>query len=144
MKRLLIAAAAAVASLAACTPASEAPEDLAGRWEVQQIAGASLGEGVDIWLEIDAARGVISGFTGCNAFTAPLSAFSDSLSVGAISEELGDCASVEAATDEARFLGVLPSVQRHIRRGASLELLPAPQGSEALLRLRAVEPPAGG
>lgn len=143
MKRFLLAAAAAF-SLTACERAGEAPEELSGRWDVQQIAGASLGEGVNIWLEIDAERGVISGFTGCNAFRASLSAFSDSLSVGAITEEDAACASIEAATDEARFLGVLPSVQRHIRRGASLELLAAPQGSEALLRLRAVESRAGG
>lgn len=141
MKRLLFAGLAL--TLSACERA-EAPHDLDGRWEVQQIAGASLGEGVHIWIEIEAADGSISGFTGCNNFTAPLSSFSEALSVGVISEEPGDCADVAAATDETRFLGVLPSVQRHIRRGASLELLPAAQGSEALLRLRLVDAPTGG
>lgn len=62
---------------AACAPRAATPENLGGRWDVQQIAGASLGEGVDQWLEIDAATGAISGFTGCNAFSATMSAFSE-------------------------------------------------------------------
>ena len=133
----------AIAALAACSRQNELPADLNGRWDVQQIADASLGEGVDIWIEIDSAAGTIRGFTGCNNFSAPLTAFGNSLSVGAIQEEPGDCASPEAATDEARFLGVLPHVQRRIRHGASLELLQAAQGPDALIRLRLDEPVGG-
>ncbi len=77
-------------------------------------------------------------------FSAPLSAFSESLSVGAVTEAEGVCASEVEATDEARFLLVLPQVQRYIRHGASLELLQAPLGGEALLRLRAIDEPQGG
>lgn len=139
--RLTFLAVAALA-LAACEPAPTASDGLDGRWDVQEIAGASLGEGVDVWLELDTTQGVISGFSGCNIFSAPLSTFSNSLSIGAISEQQAECPSAEAATDEARLLAVLPHVQRHIRRGASLELLPAPQGSEALLKLRVAEPAA--
>lgn len=137
MKHLALAVSATLA-VCACTQQPAASADLSGRWEVQQIAGASLGEGVDIWIEIDSQAGVISGYTGCNAFTAPLTSFGESLAVGAVSEEAGECASAEAATDESRFLMVLPQTQRHIRRGDSLELLQAPSGSEALLRLRRV------
>ena len=130
--------------LAACGQATEVPRDLTGHWKVQQIAGASLGEGVDIWIEIDAATGAMRGFTGCNNFSTMLSGFGQALAVGPISEEPGECASEAAATDEARFLGVLPHVQRRIRHGRSLELLEAPSGSEALLRLRLEDPPVGG
>ncbi len=133
MKRFIVAA---VMALAACGQSDELPGDLTGRWQVQQIAGASLGEGVDIWIEIDAATGAARGFTGCNNFTATLSGFSEALAVGPITEEAGTCADQAAATDEARFLGVLPSVQRRIRRGRSLELMEASPGAEALLRLR--------
>lgn len=139
--RLTLLAVAALA-LAACEPAHNASDDLDGRWDVQEIAGASLGESVDVWLELDTAQGVVSGFSGCNTFSAPLSTFSNSLSIGAISEQQAECPSAKAATDEARLLAVLPHVQRHIRRGASLELLPAQQGSEALLKLRLAEPAA--
>lgn len=114
----------------------ELPADLAGRWQVQEIAGASLGEGVEIWMEIDAQTGAINGFTGCNDFSATMSAFSQALAVGVVSEGPGECPSDAAATDEARFLGVLPHVQRHIRRGRSLELLPMASGSETLVRAR--------
>lgn len=140
MKRVL---AAALAFTAACARSSEVPADLTGRWEVQQIAGASLGEGVDIWIEIDAATGAMNGFTGCNNFTATMTGFSDAIAVGPVREEVGECASEAAATDEARFLGVITHVQRRIRRGKSLELLEAAQGVDALLRLRLVEN-AGG
>jgi heat shock protein HslJ len=133
MKRILVAA---LLTMAACGQSDELPADLTGRWQVQQIAGASLGEGVDIWIEIDAATGASHGFTGCNNFTATISGFSEALAVGPIREEAGACADQAAVTDEARFLGVLPSVQRRIRRGRSLELLEASQGAEALLRLR--------
>lgn len=140
MRRFVVALALACA---ACSQQGELPADLAGRWQVQQIAGASLGEGVDIWIEIDATTGALSGFTGCNNFTATMSAFSDSLAVGVVAEAPGECVGPAAATDEARFLGVLPSVQRRIRHGRSLELLQAASGSEALLKLR-LEDEVGG
>jgi heat shock protein HslJ len=134
---------AALMTEAACQRTAQAPDDLTGRWRVQQIAGASLGEGVDVWMEIDAQTGTITGFTGCNNFSAPLTGFGERLAVGAILEEPGACADDAAATDEQRFLTVLPHVERRIRRGASLELLEAPSGSEALLRLRLDEPEGG-
>jgi hypothetical protein len=135
MRRLLVAA---VLLLAACGQAGrgELPTDLAGRWEVQQIAGASLGEGVDIWMEIDAASGEVRGFTGCNNFSTTMSAFGTMLAVAVATEEPGECPSEAASTDEQRFLMVLPLVQRHIRRGRSLELLQAASGTETLIRLR--------
>lgn len=137
------AALALAMALAACGGQGEAPTDLNGRWQVQEIAGASLGEGVDIWLEIDAESGAVRGFTGCNNFSATMNAFSDALSVSQITEETGECASAAAAADEARFLGVLGHVQRRIRRGKALELLEAAPGGEALLRLRLDEPQGG-
>lgn len=131
----------ATLALTACVqePASE----LAGRWDVQQIAGASLGEGVDIWLEFDASGESVSGYTGCNAFTTTIVSFGTQVSFVPLTEEPGECPSEAAATDEARLLGVLPSVQRYIRRGRSLELLAAPAGSETLIRLR-LEDETGG
>ena len=140
MKKVMFCLAAL---LAACGQRPSATEELSGRWRVQQIAGASLGEGVDIWVEIDPAAGAISGFTGCNNFTARIDAYGQGLSVSQLEEEVGECASAAAATDEARFVGVLPLVQRRILRGRSLELLPTPQGSEALLRLRREDPTGG-
>jgi heat shock protein HslJ len=131
---------ASVAVVAACQQSTPAP--LSGRWDVQQIAGASLGEGVDVWIEIDEATGAVSGFTGCNAFTTTASIFSAGVAFAPVQEAAGECPSMAAATDEARFLGVLPAVQRYIRRGRSLELLPSAQGSEALLRLRLSDTPA--
>ncbi|PZO53853.1 MAG: hypothetical protein DCF16_06035 [Alphaproteobacteria bacterium] len=132
MKRIVLAASAAL-TLAACQPATE---PLDGRWQVQQIAGASLGEDVDIWMAFDTANETITGFTGCNDFTAPLSSFSETIAIGPVSEVPAECASIAAATDEQRFLMVLPQVQRQILRGRSLELLPAASGSETLIRLR--------
>ena len=125
------------AGLASCGLLStdKLPAELGGSWIVQQIAGASLGERVEIFLEIDAKTGGITGFTGCNRFSAPMTAFGDALSVSAIQEQPGECANAAAATDEARFLAVLPLVRRYARRGNSLELLPQGYG-EALLKLR--------
>lgn len=119
----------------ACEAPPALPDALDGRWDVQRIAGASLGEDVRIEIEIDAAQGEMTGFTGCNRFTAPVSAFGETLAIGAVSEQDAPCASVAAATDETRFLMVLPSVARFARHGRALELLPREQG-EALLRLR--------
>lgn len=128
--------AAGLMAQAACAPGGAAiPEDLGGRWDVQQVAGASLGEGVDQWIEIDAGAGAITGFTGCNTFSATMSAFSESLAIGAVREADGVCPTTEAGVDEARLLGVLGSVQRYARHGRSLELMSNASG-EALLRLR--------
>ncbi|MEZ5961400.1 MAG: META domain-containing protein [Hyphomonadaceae bacterium] len=132
MKRLMLIVASTLA-LSAC---GQSEETLDGRWRVQQITGASLGEDVEIWISFDAANETVAGFTGCNNFSAPLSAFSDSISIGPLSEAAGECDSLAAATDEQRFLMVLPQVQRRIVRGRSLELLQAASGSETLIRLR--------
>jgi heat shock protein HslJ len=126
----------AVAALGSCGAQAELPADLDGTWRVQQIAGASLGEGVRISFDIDAQTGRVTGFTGCNDFTADMSAFGEAISIGAPSETAGSCSNGAAAADEARFLGVLSSVRRFIRHGRSLELLGADSG-EALLRVRA-------
>jgi heat shock protein HslJ len=123
-------------ALAACGAPAQLPADLDGTWRVQQIAGASLGEGVRISFDVDAQTGTLTGFTGCNDFTASMSGFGEAISIGAPSEAPGSCPNAAAATDEARFLGVLSSVRRFIRHGRSLELLGAESG-EALLRLRA-------
>ena len=135
--RSFLVAIALAGGLAGCEALqrSELPAELAGPWVVQQIAGAALGEGVDIYFAIDAEAGAMIGFTGCNRFSAPMSSFAGALAVGAIQEEPGQCNSAEAGTDEARFLGVLPAIQRYARRGASLEFLSADHG-EALLKLR--------
>lgn len=135
--RNVLKSACAMLALAAC--AQEQQSELAGRWQVQQIAGAALGEGVDIWIEFDQEGEAVSGFTGCNTFTTTASRFGTSISFTPAVEAEGACATEAAATDEARFLGVLPSVQRYILRGNSLELLQAPSGSEDLLRLRRVQ-----
>ena len=126
---------------AACAPS--APSDVSGRWNVQHIAGASLGEGVDIWFEIDADTQRIAGFTGCNNFSADLAGFENALSIGPVSEETGECASEAARTDETRFLLVLPNVQRTIVHGDALEMTDAQRGPDALIRARRVET-AGG
>jgi len=60
----------------------------------------------------------------------------ETLAIGPPAEGPGECGSMAAATDEQRFLLVLPRVERQILRGRSLELLPAASGSEALIRLR--------
>lgn len=132
----------AVLALAACAPPPPTSE-LGGRWEVQQVAGASLGDGVYIWLDIDPATSSVSGFTGCNNFASSVTELGASLSFAPVTEEAGECPSEAAATDEARFLGVLPSVTRHVRNGRSLELLPREEGAEALVRLRLADE-AGG
>lgn len=118
-----------------CAQQGELPQALNGDWDVQQIAGASLGEGVRVRVDIDAERGLITGFTGCNEFSAPMNAFSDAISIGQVREVDAPCPSPAAATDETRFLGVLNSIGRYSRHGRSLELLPRESG-EALLRLR--------
>jgi heat shock protein HslJ len=134
MRKCLILAAGLAVGLAACSPPAET--GLAGRWDVQQIAGAPLGEGVSIWIEFDARGNGVHGFTGCNAFTTTVSSFQTSLAFAPINEQDATCPSPAAAVDEARFKGVLPSVQRYIRRDRSLELLAAASGSEDLIRLR--------
>lgn len=138
MRRYSFARGLMAASLAlawGCTEQPELPPTLSGIWDVQQIAGASLGEGVRIRVEIDAERGLISGFTGCNEFSAPMDGFSGAISIGEVREGHAPCPSIAAATDETRFLGVLNSIGRFARHGRSLELLPRESG-EALLRLR--------
>lgn len=132
MKSILLVV-ASVLALSACQPTDQS---LDGRWRVQQIAGASLGEAVEIWIEFDTAGNTVSGFTGCNEFAAPLDTFGDTLAIGPPSEGAGECGSMVAVTDEQRFLLVLPQVQRRILRGKSLDLLQAASGSETLIRLR--------
>ena len=132
MKHIVFGA-ASVLALSAC---QQSEDTLDGRWRVQQIAGAALGEEIEIWMLFDTANETVSGFTGCNHFSAPLSVFSEAVSIGPPSEEAGECSSLAAATDEQRFLMVLPQVQRRIVRGKSLELLQAASGSETLIRLR--------
>jgi len=129
-------------ALAACAQPQPTSE-LGGRWEVQQIAGASLGDGIYIWLEIDPATSAVNGFTGCNNFTARVNEFGATLAFTPVVEGAGACPSDAAATDEARLLGVLPSITRHVRNGRSLELLPMEEGAEALIRLRLADESGG-
>lgn len=140
MRFVLLAAASALVLTACNEPTSS---ELAGRWEVQQIAGASLGEGIDAWIEFDRSGEAVTGFTGCNGFTTTVVGFETGIAFAPVREEAGECPSEAAATDEARLLGVLPSVQRYIRNGRSLELLAAARGSETLIRLRLVDERAG-
>lgn len=138
MRQTILLAAFAL-GLAACSP--QESNTLNGHWEVQQIAGASLGENVDIWILIDGDAA--TGFTGCHDFSTTLATFGTNVSFSPLQEQSGECASMAAATDEARFLGVLPSVQRYVRHGRSLELLPQTPGAEALIRLRLTDETAG-
>lgn len=131
----------ALSLTSACTRPPAAPQALGGNWDVQQVGGASLGEGVSIHMSIDARSGEITGFTGCNDFTASLTSFGDTIAIGAPTEASGACASPAAATDETRFLGVLSSVARFARHGRSLQLLPREHG-EALILLRNTDTPA--
>ena len=110
---------ALVAAVAACAPAP--PSELEGDWLVQQIAGASLNAEERIYFSIDGET--MRGFTGCNEFTASVTQFSDTVSISNVAEIDADCASESAAVNEARLLGVLPSVTRFARHGASLQLL---------------------
>jgi heat shock protein HslJ len=135
MRTLVIGLAALALTACGETPGNE----LAGRWEVQQIAGASLGEGVDIWIEFDPAVQSAHGFTGCNDFTTTVAAYQASIAFAPLQEAAGECPSEAAAVDEERFLRVMPAVQRYILRGNSLELLQPTSGSETLVRLRRVE-----
>lgn len=137
LKSMIIRSIAAifVSIAAACAQAPTAPLELDGNWEVQQIAGASLGEGVRIRLDIDAETGRISGFTGCHDFNAEMIAFGDTIAIGAPAKEGVSCPSAAASTDEQRFLMALGSVARFSRRGRALELLPRDPG-EPLMRLR--------
>lgn len=128
-------AALVIVSAAACSRPPTAPEALDGHWDVQQVAGASLGEGVSINLRIDTNAGEMRGFDGCTEFTAPVSTFGETMSIGAVAAQEGACATPAAETDKTRFLAVLSSVARYSRHGRSLELLPREQG-EALVLLR--------
>lgn len=126
----------AAALLAACTQTPVLPDALNGSWTVQQIAGASLGEGVRVHMTIDARTGSVTGYTGCHDFSATMTSFGDAISIGAVQEQPGACATPAAATDQTRFMRVLGYIQRFIRHGRSLELLRNEAG-DALLRLRA-------
>ena len=125
--------------LAACSAIQ--PNDLAGRWQVQQIADTALGDGVDIWIEVNGDTA--TGFTGCSDFNASVTTFETNVSFSPPAKQPGECTSAAAATDEARFLGVLPSVRRYVRHGRSLELLSATPGEEALIRLRLTDETSG-
>jgi len=132
-----------IAALALVACGRQAERELDGRWEVQQIAGASLGEGVEIWIEFDEVAEIVNGYSGCKPFSASLATFERTVAFGPINQAPGECQSPEAATDEARLLIALPAVQRYARRGNSLELLQLAQGSETLIRLRRVDGAAG-
>jgi heat shock protein HslJ len=109
------------------------PEQLDGGWTVQQIAGAPLGLDVRISLTIDARTGAVSGFTGCNNFTTKATSLGRMLAFTAVEEDQRPCPSAEAATDEARFLKVLPYVQHYARHGKSLRLMSQTPGEELIL-----------
>lgn len=124
-----LALAGAAILVAACAPESEA--NLDGAWLVQQIAGASLNADERIYFTVEGDT--MRGFTGCNDFTASLTQFSGTLAISNVTETVGVCPSDAAATNEARFLGVLPSVKRFARHGASLELLGDSAQPDALI-----------
>ncbi len=108
--------------LAACGQRPSVTEELSGRWRVQQIAGASLGEGVDIWVEIDPAAGAISGFTGCNNFTAGVESEAQHLRFTAIATTRMACAESGMAT-ERNLLTALEHTRAYRLEGGELLLL---------------------
>jgi heat shock protein HslJ len=129
MRKIILAIAA---GLAACAPAPA--NELEGAWLVQQIAGASLNAEERIYFTIE--QGTMRGSTGCNEFTAALTEFSATISISNIVESDAPCPSEAAATNETRFLGVLPLVARFTRRGESLELLARDAQPDALILAR--------
>ena len=132
-RRAALAFAGAAALLVAgCAPQAESSFD--GAWLVQEIAGASLNADERIYFSVEGDT--MRGFTGCNNFTASVTQFSAVLSISNVSEEVAECPSQAAATNEARFLGVLPAVKRYVRHGASLELLADSAQSDALITAR--------
>ncbi len=132
MSRNAILVFAVAAALAACAP--QAQSELDGEWLVQQIAGASLNADERIYFSIEGET--MRGFTGCNAFTASVTQFSGTVSLSNVTEVDAACPSDAAATNEARFLGVLPSVTRFARHGASLQLLGDRAQPDALVLAR--------
>jgi heat shock protein HslJ len=132
MSRNAILVFAAAAALAACAP--QAQSELDGEWLVQQIAGASLNADERVYFSIEGET--MRGFTGCNAFTASVTQFSGTVSLSNVTEVDAACPSDAAATNEARFLGVLPSVTRFARHGASLQLLGDRAQPDALVLAR--------
>ncbi|MEZ5958276.1 MAG: META domain-containing protein [Hyphomonadaceae bacterium] len=127
-------AALALAALLTASCAQQAPSELDGAWQVQEIAGASLNADERIHFSVEGET--MRGSTGCNDFTASVSQFSGSISIGNVVESDGVCPSEAAQTNEARFLGVLPSVTRFARHGASLDLLGDPAQPDALITAR--------
>lgn len=136
MKCNTLFAAAVAASLAACTPQPAAVSDLDGAWLVQQIGGASLNAEERIYFTIDTEGGAIWGSTGCNEFSASITAYGETFAISGVTEQDAPCPNEAAGVNEARFLGVLPSVARYARRGAALELLAREPQADALILAR--------
>lgn len=134
MKRHAAAVALICAVLAGCAP--EPASELDGDWLVQEIAGASLNAEERIYFSIDTQAGTMRGSTGCNDFTASVTQFERTLAIGAVSATERACADAAAATNEARFLAVLPAVARFERNGARLELLAREAQPDALILAR--------
>lgn len=117
--RTILALVGAAVLVAACARSTQG--ELEGAWLVQQIAGVSLNADERVYFSIEGET--MRGFTGCNEFTASVTQFSGTVSISNVTEIDAACASEAAAANEARLLGVLPSVTRFARRGASLQLL---------------------
>ena len=101
-------------------PFEKRPEVLPGKQEVYfSIEGDTL-----------------RGFTGCNEFTASVTQFSETISISNVVETDAACPSEAAATNEARLLGVLPSITRFARHGKSLQLLSDRAQPDALVLAR--------
>lgn len=135
MPSKMILALVGLATLAACAP--QTPSELDGAWLVQEIAGASLNAEERIYFSIEG--GTMRGFTGCNEFTASVTQFSETASISNVVETDAACPSDAAATNEERLLGVLPSVTRFVRHGASLQLLGDRAQPDALVLARVDE-----
>lgn len=133
MPSKIIFALVGLATLTACAP--QAQSELDGEWLVQQIAGASLNAEERIYFTIEGET--MRGFTGCNEFTASVTQFSETATISNVVETDAACPSDAAATNEARLLGVLPSVTRFVRNGASLQLLGDRALPDALVLARA-------
>ena len=123
-------------ALAGCGERAAAPDDLNGRWVVQEIAGEGIETNGALLLMINSADGEIDGRTGCNAFTATIQSFGQSITIGNVVATDSACTTQEAQIDQERFLRVLPSVRRYVRNGRRLELLPQAAGAEALILAR--------
>ncbi|ADZ70435.1 META domain-containing protein [Polymorphum gilvum] len=114
--------------------AQDLPFDLAGNWQVEEIDGTPVLDGVDVQLDLSSG-GTAGGSTGCNTMFGQVKVSGGVLKIGPLAVTRKACPPA-VMEQERKLLEVIGAVADYRKEDGALVLLSAAGGAVMRLSLR--------